>query len=227
MYFKQLLYEEIGGDLTVLQPYVSRTGGDEAYLTNNSHQLFPPMPMVLEIKFFSLKACFGKPIFLLGLKNNKNTSQQFLLISFLYVLTLSPVSTGTHDRKGSPFSFLSINQSTETPSTTRVTTVHQLKEQAEFHALREEGRSVRKLEQKENNVAPFLKGATLLQMKYLSPVTTMNFSMNSSESSTAMWAARPISELALLGRAWCTSYRTRLTPGLLARGCRRWFTISR
>lgn len=42
-------------------------------------------------------------------------------------------------------------------------------------------------------------------LKYLRPVTTRNFSMKSSESSTAMCAARPINEFAVLGSAWCTS----------------------
>lgn len=46
--------------------------------------------------------------------------------------------------------------------------------------------------------------------KYLRPATRKNFSKKTSESRTAMWAARPIREFAVLGKAWITSYRTRL-----------------
>ena len=45
-----------------------------------------------------------------------------------------------------------------------------------------------------------------LYWKYLRAAMTRNFSIKSSESRTAMWAARPIRELVLLGSAWCTSY---------------------
>lgn len=41
--------------------------------------------------------------------------------------------------------------------------------------------------------------------KNLRPATRKNFSRKISESSTAMWAARPIRELAVFGRAWMTS----------------------
>lgn len=46
---------------------------------------------------------------------------------------------------------------------------------------------------------------SVFYLKYLRPVTRRNFSMKSSESRTAMWAARPIRALAVGGRAWCTS----------------------
>ena len=44
-----------------------------------------------------------------------------------------------------------------------------------------------------------------IHLKYLRAATVMNFSMKSSESKTAMWAARPMMVLAVLGRAWKTS----------------------
>ena len=37
-----------------------------------------------------------------------------------------------------------------------------------------------------------------------------NFSMKSSESRTAMWAARPMSALVLLGNAWWMSNRAKV-----------------
>uniref|UniRef100_A0A182TVW9 Uncharacterized protein n=1 Tax=Anopheles melas TaxID=34690 RepID=A0A182TVW9_9DIPT len=54
----------------------------------------------------------------------------------------------------------------------------------------------------------------------------MNFSMNSSESSTAMWAARPISALAVCGSAWCTSNRASVRSCLASIGAMMLCTIS-
>ena len=59
---------------------------------------------------------------------------------------------------------------------------------------------------------------TTTYLKYRSVATMRNFSMNSSESRTAMWAARPIRALVFEGRAWWMSYRTSLTPGRLTIG---------
>jgi len=64
-------------------------------------------------------------------------------------------------------------------------------------------------------------------LKYFSPATSRNFSMKSSESRTAICAARPIRAFAVGGRAWCTSYLTRLTPGADITGYRILCTISR
>ena len=44
-----------------------------------------------------------------------------------------------------------------------------------------------------------------IYLKYFIAATVMNFSMKISESRTAMWAARPMMEFAVLGRAWTTS----------------------
>ena len=62
--------------------------------------------------------------------------------------------------------------------------------------------------------------------KNLRPATRKNFSRKISESRTAMWAARPISELAVLGRAWMTSYRTRLQSLFWRTGSSRFSIIS-
>lgn len=64
-------------------------------------------------------------------------------------------------------------------------------------------------------------------LKYFRPATSRNFSMKSSESRTAMCAARPIRAFAVAGNAWCTSYLTRLTPELDITGYRMLWTISR
>lgn len=63
-------------------------------------------------------------------------------------------------------------------------------------------------------------------LKYLSAVTVRNFSMNISESRTAMCAARPIIVFAVFGRAWNTSNRTSLHLGFLTIGFKMFATIS-
>lgn len=65
-----------------------------------------------------------------------------------------------------------------------------------------------------------------LYWKNLRPATRKNFSRKISESRTAMWAARPIRELAVLGRAWMTSYRTRLQSLFWRTGSSRFSIIS-
>lgn len=62
--------------------------------------------------------------------------------------------------------------------------------------------------------------------KNLRPATRKNFSKKISESRTAMWAARPIRELAVLGRAWMTSNRTRLQSLFWSTGSSRFSIIS-
>lgn len=62
--------------------------------------------------------------------------------------------------------------------------------------------------------------------KYLRPATRKNFSKKTSESRTAMWAARPIREFAVLGNAWITSYRTRLQSLFCRTGKRMFWIIS-
>lgn len=57
------------------------------------------------------------------------------------------------------------------------------------------------------------------------PHTTINFSMNNSESRTAIWAARPINELAVELSAWWTSNRTSLHLFFMT-GCSRLLAIS-
>ena len=54
--------------------------------------------------------------------------------------------------------------------------------------------------------ASTLKVLKRIYWKYLRAAMTRNFSMKSSESRTAMWAARPIRELVLFGRACWISY---------------------
>lgn len=67
---------------------------------------------------------------------------------------------------------------------------------------------------------------TQFYWKNLRPATRKNFSRKISESRTAMWAARPIRELAVLGRAWMTSYRTRLQSLFWSTGSSRFSIIS-
>lgn len=50
--------------------------------------------------------------------------------------------------------------------------------------------------------------------------------MNSSESSTAICAARPISVFAVFGNAWCTSYRMNVKSDLANIGVNILWTIS-
>jgi hypothetical protein len=63
-------------------------------------------------------------------------------------------------------------------------------------------------------------------LKYLKAATVRNFSMNNSESRTAMCAARPMIVLAVFGRAWNMSYRISLHLELLTTGVKILATIS-
>lgn len=67
---------------------------------------------------------------------------------------------------------------------------------------------------------------SLLYWKNLRPATRKNFSRKISESRTAIWAARPMRELAVLGRAWMTSNRTKLQSLFWSTGSSRFSIIS-
>lgn len=77
------------------------------------------------------------------------------------------------------------------------------------------------------NFFPSCASQSFPYLKYFSPATSINFSMKSSESRTAICAARPIRAFAVGGKAWCTSYLTRLTPDADITGYRMLCTISR
>ena len=63
--------------------------------------------------------------------------------------------------------------------------------------------------------------------KYLRPQTTINFSINSSESRTAICAALPIRVLAFDPKAWWTSNRTKRQDSFFITGSNKFVTISR
>lgn len=62
--------------------------------------------------------------------------------------------------------------------------------------------------------------------KYLRAATRKNFSKNISESRTAMCAALPMRESAVLGKALMTLYRTKLQPLLCRTGRSKLWIIS-